>query len=71
MDKQLGSAERDTEIARVRGITLAEIFSHDDHLLTSQLFDSDFTSATRGSIGGIYIIDDVGVGIEYNCNVVL
>ena len=51
--KLLGSAERDIEIARVRGIILAEVFSHDDHLLISHLFDGDFTSVTRGSIGGI------------------
>ena len=53
ISKLLGSAERDIEIARVRGITLAEVFSHDDHLLTSHLFDGDFTYVTHGSIGGI------------------
>ena len=67
--KLLGSAERDIEIARVRGITLAEVFSHDDQLLTSHLFDGDFTSHVAQLEA--YLIDDVDVGIEYNDNVVL
>ena len=51
--KLLEYAERDIEIARVRGITVAEAFSLDNHLLTSHLFDGDFTPITRGSNGGI------------------
>jgi len=42
--KLLGSAKRNIEIARERGITLEEVFSH-EHLLTNQLFDEDVTCA--------------------------
>ena len=67
--KLLGSAERDIEIARERWISLEEVLSH-DHLLTSLLFDGDFTFVTPDKFKLVaqleaYLIGDVGVGIEY------
>ena len=66
--KVLAAAQRDTEIARERGVTAEEVLSHDP-LLTSHLFDGDFTSATRDNIKLVaqlwaYLIDDVGAGIR-------
>ena len=67
--KLCGSAERDIEIARVRVITLGEVFSHDDHLLTSHLFDGTLPMSHVAQLEA-YLID-VGVGTEYNYNVIL
>ena len=66
--KLLGSAKQDIEIARERGIILEKVFSH-DHLLTSHLFDGDFTSVTQDKIKLMahleaYLIDDVGLGLN-------
>ena len=65
--KVLAAAQRDTEIARERGITVEEVLSHDHHL-TSHLFDGNFTSATPDKIKLVaqlwaYLIDDVGAWI--------
>ncbi|MES9880567.1 MAG: hypothetical protein ABW185_06755 [Sedimenticola sp.] len=64
--KVLAAAQRDIEIARERGMTLEEVFTH-DHLPTSPLFDGDFTSATPDksklmNVLEAYITDDVGDG---------
>ena len=65
--KVLAAAQRDTEIARERGIAVEEVLSHDP-LLTSHLFDGDFISATPDKIKLVaqlwaYLIGDVGAGI--------
>ena len=65
--KELAPAQRDIEIARVRGMTLEEVFTH-DHILTSHLLDGDFTPITSDKIKLVahleaYLIDGVGVGI--------
>ena len=65
--KLLGSAERDIEIARVREITLAEMTT-----------TSSPTTCLRATLPlsnvaqlEAYLIDDVGVWLGYNYNIVL
>jgi len=63
----LPAAQRYIEIARERGITLKEVFTH-DHLPTSPLFEGDFTSATHDKRKLMiqlhaYLADDVGTKI--------
>ena len=61
------AAQRDNDIARERGMTLEEVFTH-GHFPTSPLFDGDFTSATpamRKLLAELetYCVNDVDVGI--------
>ena len=48
-------------------MTLEDVFVH-DHVLTSHLFDGDFTSFTPGKIELViqleaYLTDEIGVGL--------
>ena len=61
------AAQQDIEIARERGMTLKEVFTH-DHLPTSPLFEGHVTSATHDKRKLMiqlqtYLTDDVGTRI--------